>query len=146
MIASLYAAFASEYSCPEQYALYSTRLKVIIFYDYALCLEQEIELFWRAKFLWPTWIFLLNRYVLVLYGVSCLLQIPRWTTPTVCYADMRFQPAIGLICHRGAPHLPTAKEDEVTYRDQMRNNHSAMVYHKHPSICYISEYVPFSAV
>ena len=55
----------------------------MIFYDYALCLEHEIDLFWRAKFVWPTWIFLANRYVLLSYGIGCVLQVPLWTTPMV---------------------------------------------------------------
>lgn len=66
---------------------------MMIFYDYALCLGQEIDLFWRAKFVWPTWIFLSNRYVLLLYGVSCILQVPLWTTPTVSCAGSSYNTA-----------------------------------------------------
>lgn len=84
-IGYLYAAFAGGYDLRSSKSLYilSVCLVVMIFYDHALCLEQEIELFWRATFVWPTWIFLANRYILLLYGVSCILQAPRWTTPTV---------------------------------------------------------------
>lgn len=66
---------------------------VTIFYDHALCLRQEIDLFWRAKFVLPTWIYLSNRYILLLYGISCLLQVPLWTTPLVCYVNSRCKTA-----------------------------------------------------
>ena len=85
-IGYLYTAFASE--CPVRCMaviphIPTLGLAVMIFYDYALCLEHEIDLFWRAKFVWPTWIFLANRYVLLLYGIGCVLQVPLWTTPMV---------------------------------------------------------------
>lgn len=89
-IGYLYTAFASECLPGALSNCYISRLRylvVMIVYDHALCLRQEIELFWRTKFVWPTWIFLSNRYILLLYGVSCLLQVPLWTTPLVCYTE-----------------------------------------------------------
>ncbi|EPT04638.1 hypothetical protein FOMPIDRAFT_1045911 [Fomitopsis schrenkii] len=74
-----------------------TAFAMMIVYDHALCLRQEIELFWRTKFVWPTWIFLSNRYILLLYGVSCLLQVPLWTTPLGCAALSRMMLILNIL-------------------------------------------------
>ncbi|EPS97891.1 hypothetical protein FOMPIDRAFT_1051965 [Fomitopsis schrenkii] len=44
---------------------------MMIFYDYALGIDEEVELFWHMPFLQgPTWIFLANRYsLLVTYKI-----------------------------------------------------------------------------
>lgn len=55
----------------------------MIFYDYALGIGEEVGLFWPMPVLGPAWIFLANRYSLLVYGVACLLQVPRWTTSLV---------------------------------------------------------------
>ncbi|KAH9840588.1 uncharacterized protein C8Q71DRAFT_740174 [Rhodofomes roseus] len=58
----------------------------MILYEHVLGLGQEIDLFWRKKLFGPALIFLANRYVLLVYGVGYLLQVPLWTTPTGCEA------------------------------------------------------------
>ncbi|KZT72963.1 hypothetical protein DAEQUDRAFT_722602 [Daedalea quercina L-15889] len=59
---------------------------MVIFYDYVLCIEQEINLFWRKKIFGAPLIFLANRYTLLMYGVGCALQVPLWTRPMACEA------------------------------------------------------------
>ncbi|EPS97895.1 hypothetical protein FOMPIDRAFT_1127493, partial [Fomitopsis schrenkii] len=66
----------------------------IIFYDYALGIDEEVELFWRMPFLGPTWVFLANRYSLLVYGVACLLQVPTWTITTVLHKRILLTPSL----------------------------------------------------
>ena len=38
----------------------------LVFYEYAITLGQEIDMFWKRKFTGATVLFMLNRYLLVL--------------------------------------------------------------------------------
>ena len=38
----------------------------LVFYEYAITLGQEIDMFWKRRFTGATALFLLNRYLLVL--------------------------------------------------------------------------------
>ncbi|TFY60211.1 hypothetical protein EVJ58_g5297 [Rhodofomes roseus] len=92
-----------------------TAFAMMILYEHVLGLGQEIDLFWRKKLFGPALIFLANRYVLLVYGVGYLLQVPLWTTPTVGQAPLLL-PFIGLtISSRGMPRSDCEATDFIFY-------------------------------
>lgn len=50
----------------------------LLFYDYFLTLDREIRCVWRSKFSGVTVLFLLNRYVTLLYRVLMIVQLMSW--------------------------------------------------------------------
>ncbi|KAH9840577.1 uncharacterized protein C8Q71DRAFT_721107 [Rhodofomes roseus] len=61
-----------------------TAFAMMICYDYVLCLGHEVELFWNKKVLGSSVIFFANRYSLLVYGLSCFLQVHLSTTSMSC--------------------------------------------------------------
>ena len=50
----------------ERLCLTDTPVTAFVFYEYAITLGQEIDMFWKRRFTGATALFLLNRYLLVL--------------------------------------------------------------------------------
>ena len=50
----------------ERLCLTDTPVTALVFYEYAITLGQEIDMFWKRRFTGATALFLLNRYLLVL--------------------------------------------------------------------------------
>lgn len=47
----------------------------LVVYDYILTLKYEIDLLWRQKWSTAAWIFVLNRYLLLVYAVFALAPV-----------------------------------------------------------------------
>ena len=49
----------------------------LVFYEYTITLGQEIDMFWKRKFTGATVLFLLTRYLLLLYFILDFASIER---------------------------------------------------------------------
>ena len=71
----------------------SPLLVALVFYDYVITLDHEINLFWKRKFTGATILFLLNRYLLVLFYIIDIAStehssdIVRWPYSLDCVAS-----------------------------------------------------------
>ena len=60
------------------------RLQALILYEHLLTLEQERRAIWARPWSIPTVLFLLNRYLLLLYGLALYLWgFVTWETDSV---------------------------------------------------------------
>ncbi|PCH34584.1 hypothetical protein WOLCODRAFT_51024, partial [Wolfiporia cocos MD-104 SS10] len=55
----------------------------LIFYDYSLRLDDEINLIWATNTTAVSLIYYANRYLSLLYGVALLIQVLNWDTTLV---------------------------------------------------------------
>jgi len=55
-------------------------------YDYALTLEEEVEVIWRRRLTGPSVLFMLNRAFTLFYAVFTMLRQQNWTTSSSCQA------------------------------------------------------------
>ena len=54
----------------------------LILYEYCLTFSEEVECIWRRPVSGGTVIFLLNRYVTLLYRTLRIIQLVQWTNVT----------------------------------------------------------------
>lgn len=50
--------------------------EALLFYDYFLTFDKEIQLFWNRKLTGPSVIFYLNRYSMLVNAIAVILQYP----------------------------------------------------------------------
>ncbi|KAI0790155.1 hypothetical protein BC629DRAFT_1593291 [Irpex lacteus] len=75
----------------EDYAC--TAIAVLVFYDYFLTLDLEVQNIWTKKFRGPTLIFFLNRYLCI--GLALALLLP--TETQLEYVIAIFGSALGIV-------------------------------------------------
>ncbi|OCH86466.1 hypothetical protein OBBRIDRAFT_738001, partial [Obba rivulosa] len=66
---------------------------VLVFYDYAITFDRELECIWGRQLGVPTILFALNRYVTMIYRVFMTLAMVPWTSNananSVCHCSWR---------------------------------------------------------
>ena len=60
----------------------------MIFHEHMTTISQEVRFVWGQRLTGATFIFLLNRYMVLILGITIILQTVAWDTPLVsstCY-------------------------------------------------------------
>lgn len=55
----------------------------MIFHEHMMTISQEVRYVWSQRLTGATIIFLLNRYMVLIFGVTIILQTVAWDTPLV---------------------------------------------------------------
>lgn len=55
----------------------------MIFHEHMMTISQEVRYVWGQRLTGATIIFLLNRYMVLILGVTIILQTVAWDTPLV---------------------------------------------------------------
>lgn len=66
-------------------SLMSTWAAALVAYEYMITIRQEVETMWMRKWTAATWLFLVNRYLMITYTV--IQGIPTYTSLVSC--DLR---------------------------------------------------------
>ena len=64
--------------------MHLTTLEALIFYDHIITLPAVLRLFLEKRKSGVSVFLLVNRALLLVYGVALIVQVYRWTTPQVC--------------------------------------------------------------
>ncbi len=63
--------------------LFLTHILALVAFDYVITMDQEVNMVWRKKWTAATWLFITNRYLLVL--VMVLANVHATATTSVYY-------------------------------------------------------------
>ncbi|KZT08823.1 uncharacterized protein LAESUDRAFT_603530, partial [Laetiporus sulphureus 93-53] len=66
----------------------------LTFYEYIVTFPEEVHVIWGARLTTVTIVFALNRYLLIVQGVSNALNVIWWHTPLVVVLIARICPAV----------------------------------------------------
>ncbi|KZT02208.1 uncharacterized protein LAESUDRAFT_730378 [Laetiporus sulphureus 93-53] len=69
----------------------------LIFYEYIVTFPQEVHVIWGARLTTVTVIFAINRYMLMVQGISSALYAVLWHTPLSCNAVNLFNAVTGVV-------------------------------------------------
>ena len=61
----------------------------MIFHEHMMTISQEVRYVWGQRLTVATMIFLLNRYMVLILGITIILQTVDWDTPLVSYFSIR---------------------------------------------------------
>ena len=62
----------------------------MIFHEHMMTISQEVRYVWGQRLTGATMIFLLNRYMVLILGITIILQTVAWDTPLVSCNTLRF--------------------------------------------------------
>lgn len=63
-------------------SLIKTWVAALVAYEYMITIRQEVETMWMRKWTAATWLFLVNRYLMITYTV--IQGIPTYTSLVSC--------------------------------------------------------------
>ena len=70
-------------------AFHFVLILAMIFHEHMMTISQEVRYVWGQRLTVATMIFLLNRYMVLILGITIILQTVDWDTPLVSCFSIR---------------------------------------------------------
>jgi len=71
----------------------------MIFHEHMITIAQEVRYVWSQRLTGATLIFLLNRYVVLILGITIILQTVPWDTPLSCEATIVLYDVVSILLY-----------------------------------------------
>ncbi|KAH9838311.1 uncharacterized protein C8Q71DRAFT_750405 [Rhodofomes roseus] len=71
----------------------------MIFHEHTVTIAQEIRYVWGTRLTGATIIFLLNRYMVLILGITIVLQTVAWDTPLSCEATIMLYDVVSILLY-----------------------------------------------